>query len=66
MTIHIRPRSIDDFCARLGISRSLFYVEAKKGKMPKVTKVGQRSIILERDEAAWAESKSANDATEAA
>lgn len=65
MTVHLKPRSIDDFCARHGFSRSLFYVEAKKGNMPRVTKIGQRSIILERDEAAWAESKS-DDATAAA
>ncbi|WP_192259336.1 hypothetical protein [Mesorhizobium caraganae] len=65
MATKFRPGSIDDFCARRGFCRSTFYNHLST--MPRVTKIGKRVIILEEDEAAWAERRRAReDALEAA
>jgi predicted DNA-binding transcriptional regulator AlpA len=60
MALSPRPRSIEDFCSRHGICRSTFYNHAKLGSMPAVTKIGARTIILEADEKAWVQTRSAN------
>lgn len=54
-SVHVRRGSVEDFCARRGIGRSLFYKHIDK--MPRVTKIGKRTLILEEDERAWVESE---------
>lgn len=45
--------SIDEFCARNGISRQLFYKLKPQGKMPKTFKLGARVLISREAAAAW-------------
>lgn len=57
MPVHIGPekrkhdRSIPAFCKRKGICTSTFYNH--RDRMPVVTKVGSRSLILETSEQEW-------------
>jgi len=45
--------SIDEFCARNDISRSMFYLLKKGGKAPRVMSVGTRQIITKEAESDW-------------
>ena len=45
--------SIRQISAMLGIARSSFYAMLAVGKAPRVTKIGARSIVFERDYLAW-------------
>jgi len=46
--------SIADFCKRMGIARSTFYVLAASGQMPRTIKIGsKRRVITAQDEQAW-------------
>jgi predicted DNA-binding transcriptional regulator AlpA len=52
--------SIDEFCARHGISRPFYYKLRKQGKAPRVTKLGaQLRVITEEDETAWRQAMAA-------
>lgn len=45
--------SIEEFCQRFGIGRSMVYLENKKGRLP-FRKVGTRTLILTTDAETWA------------
>jgi predicted DNA-binding transcriptional regulator AlpA len=45
--------SVDEFCARNGISRSLFYKLVRTGKGPATMRLGVRTLITGAAEAAW-------------
>jgi hypothetical protein len=45
--------SIDEFCARHGISRAGFYNTLKAGTGPRVMKVGNRTLISKEAAAEW-------------
>jgi predicted DNA-binding transcriptional regulator AlpA len=48
-----QARSIPQFCARNGISRSFFYVLKKRGKAPRIMHVDGRQIISPEAERDW-------------
>jgi len=37
--------TVNEFCARFNISRSLFYKERREGRGPKTMKIGRRRLI---------------------
>jgi hypothetical protein len=45
--------TILEFCQKHRFSRALLYKQIAAGKGPKVSKVGDRSIITAESEAAW-------------
>jgi hypothetical protein len=45
--------SILEFCGRHGLSEGFYRDMRKKGKMPRETRIGDRILISEADEAAW-------------
>ena len=45
--------SIPEWCEQHSISLPFFYVLKKRGKAPRVTKVGARRIITKEDSARW-------------
>ncbi|MGE3231730.1 MAG: hypothetical protein AB7J30_20060, partial [Hyphomicrobium sp.] len=47
-----RSFSVDEFCARHGISRSLFYDEVRDGRL-RIVKAGRRSLVTVEAEAEW-------------
>jgi len=46
--------TVNEFCVRFGICRSLFYAEVRAGRL-KTRKAGRRTLVLRRDADAWAE-----------
>lgn len=50
--------SIRETAALIGVATSTFYLWMKSGAAPKVTKIGGRSIIFERDYLAWLDQQS--------
>jgi hypothetical protein len=48
-----QARSIPQFCARNGFSRSFFYVLKKRGKAPRIMNVDGRQIISPEAERDW-------------
>lgn len=51
-----RARSVAEHAARFGISRSYTYLEIKTGRL-RVVKVGDRTLVDDRDADAWWASK---------
>ena len=49
----MRGFSIPELSAMIGIARSTFYMMVKEGRAPAVTKIGNRSVVFERDYLAW-------------
>lgn len=45
--------SVSQVCKLASIARSTFYLLAKDGRGPVVTKIGSRSVVLERDYLMW-------------
>lgn len=58
--------TVNEFCARFGICRSLFYAEVRAGRLV-TRKAGGRTLVLVREAEAWADSlpKGSPDATAA-
>jgi len=46
-------QSIDSFCSRNGISRSMFYKLLRAGTAPQTMKVGTRTLISAEAAAEW-------------
>ena len=57
--------TVNEFCVRFGICRSLFYAEVRAGKL-KTRKGGRRTLVLIRDADAWAEALPEGGAADAA
>ncbi len=57
--------TVNEFCVRFGICRSLFYAEVRAGKL-KTRKAGRRTLVLIRDADAWAEALPEGGAADAA
>ena len=57
--------SVNEFCARNGISRSLFYDEVRRGELWPI-KVGKRTLVPVREEARWHEAKASRKPAKAA
>lgn len=57
--------TISNFCARYDISRSTFYAEVQRKRLV-ARKIGNRTIVLNDDEAAWRDSLRRVDSTSAA
>ena len=51
----MRGYSVSELSAMIGIARSTFYLMLKEGRAPVVTKIGNRSVVFERDYLAWLE-----------
>lgn len=49
----MRGYSIPELSAIIGIARSTFYLMVREGRAPAVTKIGNRSVIFERDYLTW-------------
>jgi hypothetical protein len=49
----MQMESVDDFCARAGISRRLFDLRKAQGTGPIVTRIGRRVLIAREDGNAW-------------
>ena len=49
----MRGYSIKQAAALIGIAVSTFYMMIGRGTAPAVTKIGNRSVIFERDYLAW-------------
>jgi hypothetical protein len=47
--------TIDEFCARHGISRAFFYKLKGQGRAPRVTELDAKRLIMEESETAWRE-----------
>jgi len=45
--------SVDEFCRRHGISRAYFYLLQRRGKAPRIMKVGARTLISVEAAADW-------------
>ncbi len=45
--------SMPEFCARHGISEGFYRTLRSRGKGPRETRIGDRVIITDDDEAAW-------------
>jgi excisionase family DNA binding protein len=48
--------TIPETCERLKIGRSTFYDHVKRGNGPRITKIGNRSVVFDDDLKAWVES----------
>lgn len=53
--------SIDEFCARHRISRTLFYKLKSEGLMPATFKLGSRVLISREAATAWRRAREATD-----
>ena len=51
---HKAAFTVNEFCVRFGICRSLFYAEVRAGRL-KTRKAGRRTLVLTRDADSWAE-----------
>jgi predicted DNA-binding transcriptional regulator AlpA len=45
--------NVKQFCATHGIARSTFYLLAKQGKGPALTKIGRRCFVSQESAAEW-------------
>jgi predicted DNA-binding transcriptional regulator AlpA len=45
--------SVREIARMIGVARSTFYLMVTEGRAPRITKIGSRSIIFERDYLVW-------------